>query len=55
MLTFLGGAFMGVIIGLAIGSIFMRDKFIEIKPLDDKKTTELMNLLDLTEGENNAA
>ena len=45
---------MGIIIGLAIGAIFVRDKIITVKDLDDPETDKLMNLLRLAEGDKDA-
>jgi hypothetical protein len=49
MASFLGGLFIGIIIGMLIGLLFSRNKWIEVKPIDDEKTRELMKLLDLAE------
>ena len=52
MLTYLiSGFFFGLIVGLGFGIAFFRDKFIQIRTLDDKTTDELMTLLDLAEGD----
>ena len=45
---------MGIIIGLTIGAVFIRDKIITVKELDDPETDKLMNLLDLAEGDRDA-
>jgi hypothetical protein len=55
MFNFMGGLFLGVIIGLGIGLAFMRDNPKGVKKIDDEKYDELMQLLDLAEGENNGA
>jgi hypothetical protein len=52
--NFLGGLFVGFIIGIAICVLFMRDKYIEIKQLDDETTDQLMELLDLADGDDHA-
>jgi hypothetical protein len=53
MFNFFGGLFLGILIGLAAGAIFLKDNIIEIQKLDDEKTNELLKILDLAEGEKN--
>ena len=53
MWNFLGGLFFGILIGMAIAAIFLKDQLIEIKKLDDESTDELLKILELAEGENN--
>ena len=55
MFNFFGGLFIGVIIGLGIALAFLRDEIVEVKKFDDATSDELMQLLDLAEGENNGA
>jgi hypothetical protein len=52
MANFIGGLFFGIIIGLAISLITHRKEIFKIKTIDDEKTTELLKILDLAEGEN---